>query len=58
MREDPEPAISNETLDSWKAIAVYLKRDVRTVMRWERIRALPVHRVPGGGKPGVCAQPS
>lgn len=47
--------MSTETLDSWKAIAVYLKRDVRTVMRWERVRALPVHRVPGGGKPGVYA---
>ena len=47
--------MSSETLDSWKAIAVYLKRDVRTVMRWERARALPVHRIPGGSKPGVYA---
>jgi serine/threonine-protein kinase len=44
-----------DTLDSWKAIAVYFQRDVRTVMRWERIRGLPVHRLPGGGKPGVYA---
>jgi len=47
--------VSSETLDSWKAIAAYLRRDVRTVMRWERARGLPVHRVPGGGKPGVYA---
>jgi TolB-like protein len=51
----PEPAVSNETLDSWKAIAAFLHRDVRTVMRWERVRGLPVHRLPGGGKPGVYA---
>jgi serine/threonine-protein kinase len=44
-----------ETLDSWKAIAAYLQRDVRTAMRWERVRGLPVHRLPGGGKPGVYA---
>ena len=42
-------------LDSWKAIATYLQRNVRTVMRWERARGLPVRRVPGGGKPGVYA---
>ncbi len=31
-------------LDSWKAIAGYLNRDVRTVQRWERAEGLPVHR--------------
>jgi TolB-like protein/Flp pilus assembly protein TadD len=31
-------------LDSWKAIAAYLKRDVTTVQRWERREAMPVHR--------------
>lgn len=31
-------------LDSWKEIAVYLKRDVATVRRWEKREALPVHR--------------
>lgn len=51
----PGPAISSHNLDSWKAIAAHLKRDVRTVMRWERERGMPVHRVPGGGKPGVYA---
>jgi TolB-like protein len=34
-------------LASWKAIAQYLGRDVRSVQRWERERALPVHRLPG-----------
>jgi serine/threonine-protein kinase len=49
------PAVSTDVLDSWKAIAAYLHRDVRTAMRWERVRGLPVHRLPGGGKPGVYA---
>ena len=31
-------------LDSWKEIAAYLDRDVRTVYRWERKEDLPVHR--------------
>ena len=31
-------------LDSWKEIAAYLKRDIRTVQRWEKQEALPVHR--------------
>lgn len=34
-------------LTSWKEIATHLGRDVRTVLRWEKDRGLPVHRVPG-----------
>jgi Tol biopolymer transport system component len=34
----------HERLDSWKAIAAYLKRDVSTVQRWERREGMPVHR--------------
>lgn len=37
----PEP--SSERLDSWKEIAAYLKRDERTVRRWEK-EGLPVRR--------------
>ncbi|MFA5908155.1 MAG: hypothetical protein WC815_05225 [Vicinamibacterales bacterium] len=37
-------------LDSWKAIADYLQRDVATVRRWEKNLALPVHRVGGIGR--------
>ena len=33
-----------DRLDSWKKIASYLKRDVRTVQRWEQREAMPVHR--------------
>jgi tetratricopeptide (TPR) repeat protein len=42
-------------LDSWKEIANFLRRDARTVRRWERERQLPVHRVPGGERSGVFA---
>jgi len=35
---------SNGRLDSWKEIALYLRRDVRTVRRWEKSQGLPVHR--------------
>jgi TolB-like protein/Tfp pilus assembly protein PilF len=31
-------------LDSWKAIATYLGRDVTTVQRWEKRERMPVHR--------------
>jgi TolB-like protein/Flp pilus assembly protein TadD len=33
-----------DRLDSWKEIAAYAKRGVRTVRRWEREEGLPVHR--------------
>jgi len=44
-------------LDSWKEIADYLKRDVRTAIRWGKARGLPVHRVPGGKRQTVFAYP-
>lgn len=34
----------SDRLDSWKAIAAYLERDLRTVQRWEEKEGLPVHR--------------
>jgi hypothetical protein len=33
-----------ERLDSWKEIAVYLGREVRTAQRWEKREGLPVYR--------------
>ena len=38
------PKAAAERLDSWKGIAAYLGRDVRTVQRWERREGMPVHR--------------
>jgi hypothetical protein len=45
---------SQTRLDSWKEIAVYLKCDERTAMRWEQT-GLPVHRLPGRGRGRVFA---
>ena len=40
----PPPANAADRLDSWKEIASYLRRDVRTVQRWEKKEGLPVYR--------------
>jgi phage terminase Nu1 subunit (DNA packaging protein) len=34
----------SKRLDSWKEIATFLQRGVRTVQRWERSEGLPVRR--------------
>src|SRR5271165_249986 len=38
------PPAHDDRLDSWKEIAVFLRRGVRTVQRWEKQEGLPVHR--------------
>ena len=40
----PSEPSADQRLDSWKEIATYLKRDERTVRRWEAQEGLPVHR--------------
>jgi TolB-like protein/Tfp pilus assembly protein PilF len=35
---------ASSRLDSWKEIAAYLKRGVRTAQRWEQEEGLPIHR--------------
>lgn len=35
---------NTDRLDSWKEIASYLRREVRTVQLWEKKEGLPVHR--------------
>src|SRR5262249_8632847 len=42
-------------LNSWKEIASYLGRGVRTVQRWERDLKLPVHRIGSGRRSPVYA---
>lgn len=37
-------AVDRQRLESWKSIARYLDRSVRTVRRWEQSERLPVHR--------------
>jgi hypothetical protein len=49
------PDSTNGRLDSWKEIAEYLGRDVRTLLRWEKEKGLPVHTVPGGKRRTVYA---
>jgi len=41
---DFEPLPGEPRLDSWKAIAAYLERDVRPAKRWEVHECLPVRR--------------
>jgi len=45
-------------LESWKEIAAYLKRGVRTVKRWENSEGLPVHRHMHKSRSSVYAYPS
>jgi hypothetical protein len=54
MGNTHQSAAANGRLDSWKDIAAYLGRDVRTVIRWQE-KGLPVHRVPGGKRQAVFA---
>jgi hypothetical protein len=42
--QDPPESQAPDLLDSWKEIARYLGREVRTVQRWEKSEHLPVHR--------------
>lgn len=49
----PDP--SNNRLDSWKEIAAYLKKEVRTVQRWEKNSDLPIRRLAHGKQGSVFA---
>ncbi len=39
--------MASEILHSWKAVAAYLEKDVRTCSRWARDLGLPIHHVNG-----------
>jgi TolB-like protein/tetratricopeptide (TPR) repeat protein len=60
--QGPQRAFSDslpeERLESWKAIALYLNRDVSTVQRWEKRASLPVHRHPSPNVTAVFAYKS
>src|SRR5690348_12995441 len=47
--------MESEVLNSWKEIAAYLGRGVRTVQRWERELGLPVRRPRGKERSAVIA---
>jgi hypothetical protein len=64
--EDPNPVVRapqlvravpvhSGVLNSWKEIATYLGRGVRTVQRWEAELQLPVHRPRGKNRSAVIA---
>lgn len=44
IRDESLESTIADRLDSWKDIAQYLNRSVRTVQRWEMLEAMPVHR--------------
>ncbi len=55
----PETAKADgKTLNSWKEIASYLQRGIRTVQRWERELNMPVHRIGHGKRSPVYASVS
>lgn len=54
MRSSPQ----EELLNSWKEIASYLNRGVRTVQRWESELGLPVRRPRGRNRSAVIAMRS
>src|SRR5262249_9537841 len=49
--------VKSEILNSWKEIAKYLDRGVRTAQRWERDLHLPVRRPRGKRRSAVLALP-
>ena len=56
-RAVPHKQLLPHVLSSWKEIAAFLGKGVRTVQRWESCLGLPVHR-PGGDHGGVLAYPA
>jgi len=53
--QSTESGSKPDILNSWKEIAVYLGRGVRTVQRWEANLGLPVHRPNGHTRSSVIA---
>lgn len=51
------PQAPASRLDSWKQIAAYFDRDVRTVQLWEKEEGLPIHRHLHKSRASVYAHP-
>lgn len=58
MTESQTNHSAEKPLQSWKEIAAYLERDVRTARRWEKENGLPVRRHGSGKSSSVYAFPS
>lgn len=41
----PEASFNHDRLNGWKEISNYLGKSVRTAQRWERMLAMPIHRI-------------
>ncbi len=54
-RQKPEPPTDEPRLESWGEIASYLRREIRTVQRWEKYQGLPVRRLQIGKLGSVYA---
>src|SRR5260221_9843636 len=55
----PESSSGKERrLESWGEIASYLRREIRTVQRWEKTLGLPIPRLQVGKQSSVYAYPS
>src|SRR5712691_6110112 len=54
-RQKPEPPTDEPRLESWGEIAAYLRREIRTVQRWEKYQGLPVRRLQIGKLGSVYA---
>lgn len=50
----PQEIDTADRLESWKEIAAFVQRDVRSAMRWEE-QGMPVRRLPGGKRGRVYA---
>jgi Tol biopolymer transport system component len=56
-RARPKPiGFSQDRVESWKEIARYLRKDLRTVQRWEKLYGLPVHRSPSGAVYAITSE--
>jgi TolB-like protein/Flp pilus assembly protein TadD len=55
--DPPQPIVQSayDRLDSWKEIASYLRKEIRTVQRWEKTLGLPVRRLAHGKLAAVFA---
>src|SRR5215467_13776066 len=49
------PQTNSDVLNSWKEVAGYLGRGVRTVQRWEQELSLPVRRPRGKSRSAIIA---
>jgi TolB-like protein/tetratricopeptide (TPR) repeat protein len=54
-RQIPDPPSDEPRLESWGEIAAYLRREIRTVQRWEKYQGLPVRRLQIGKLGSVYA---